>query len=78
MVTNSSAQTASTAVVEAIAAREGVDPIDIAVPLHETISSSGLDAVCESSTAQVMLEYCGYVVSVNSDNEVGLLKLAEC
>lgn len=75
MTTNASGQTPSTAVIRAVAAREGVEPMDLTEPLGETIDPDGLDSVCRTSTVHVTFEYHGYIVTIDTDNQVNLVKI---
>ena len=63
---------ASVAVVEAVAAREGVDPKDLPSPLYESVNPDALDALFRGSPGQVTFEYLGYRVVVGSSGEVDL------
>jgi hypothetical protein len=75
----SRSSTASHAVITAVAAREGVDPVDLHTPLYSAIDSDGLDRLVESATAsedqaalQVQFRYYGYEVTVTQDGQVTL------
>lgn len=68
----------STAVVEAVADREGVDPTELEVPLYEVVEPEALDDLA-SGTAQtdenpvtVEFTYYGYDVEVSSEGGVRL------
>ena len=68
----------SQAVIEAIAAREGVDVTDVEPPAYEplyaVVNPEALDRLFEptadSTTARVVLEYEGYDITVFSDGRV--------
>lgn len=64
---------ASELVVNAVAAREGVDPLDLTVPLYSAIDADDLDAVMDTDAdVQVTFTYYGYEVTVTSDGAVTL------
>ncbi|MBX0284787.1 HalOD1 output domain-containing protein [Haloarcula salinisoli] len=66
-------QSASQAVVEAVAARAGVDPLELETPLYDAIDPDELDALLEGtnrggrSPVEVTLRYNGYMVTVDGD-----------
>ncbi len=62
----------STAVVRAVADREGVDPIELDEPLYEVIDSEALDELFASGDGSVTFEYYGYEVTAHSDGQVDL------
>jgi len=60
-------------VIDEVAAREGVDPIDLKVPLFETIDPEALDKIVQSaiddpgrSPVEIEFTYAGYDVTVSS------------
>jgi hypothetical protein len=62
----------SQAVVEAVAEAEGVDPMGLHTTLYEVIDPDALDALFQSSSADVAgprieFTYHGYVVTVTGD-----------
>lgn len=66
-------------VIETIAAREGVDPIDLDEPLYTAIDTDALDALVEAadpdagrSPVHVEFRYHGYDVTVTADGDVHL------
>jgi len=66
-------------VVETVAAREGVDPIDLETPLYETVDPDALDALVGAPTPaerqqllHVVFEYHGYEVRVSADGDVSV------
>ena len=63
--------------IEAVADREGVDPMDLDVPLFESVDPDMLDLVVRSadggtdrSSVSVSFVYYGYEVSVAADGSV--------
>lgn len=65
----------SQVVVEAVASAEGVDPLDLEVPLYEAVDPDALDALFQSGTTvegRVEFEYYGYEVAVTGDGCVTL------
>lgn len=73
MDTLSAEKKASTAVIEAVADREGVEKTDLAGPvLFEAIDPGALNRICRNDSVQVSFEYRGYFVTVDSENNVEL------
>jgi hypothetical protein len=68
----------SRAVVEQVAAAEGIDPVDITVPLFEVIDPDALDSLFSSDgqplpgDGKVTFGYHGYRVTVSSDGSVSI------
>lgn len=66
----------SEAVVERVAAREGVDPTELGVPLFESIDPDSLDRLVREASSErtppirVEFTYYGYDVTVASDGSV--------
>lgn len=67
----------STAVVETVAAREGVDPMDIDAPLYEAVDPDALDSIVRTvdgepnhAPLEVEFTYYGYEVVVATDGSV--------
>lgn len=65
----------SRTVVEAVAAREGVEPTDLSPPLYTAIDPDVLDTVFPTGresegTAKLVFEYLGYEVTVLPDGSV--------
>ena len=64
----------SMVVIEAIADREGVDPVDLDTPLYDAIDLDALDAlsadVAGTSALEISFQYEGYDVTVTGDREV--------
>ncbi|WP_209452135.1 HalOD1 output domain-containing protein [Halosimplex halophilum] len=71
-------QTASEAVLDAVAERAGVGVLDISTPLYEAVDPEALDAFYRTSEpsdggeTRVSFEYYGYGVTVSGDGEVRL------
>lgn len=63
-------------VVEAVARAEGVDPLDLPVPLYDAIDPDALDALFQSGDAGVdgyiEFVYYGYEVTVTADGGVAV------
>ncbi|WP_120246992.1 HalOD1 output domain-containing protein [Halopiger aswanensis] len=63
-------------VVNAVADREGVDPVELTPPLHSVIDTDALDALFQSPSQQdrskvcVEFRYKGYLVRVTGSDEV--------
>lgn len=73
----------SRAVVEAVAAHEGVDPIDLETPLHRAVDPDALDALVgdaeadDASTPRIEFTYDDYRVRVAGDGTVAVVPAAE-
>lgn len=68
----------SQAVVEAVADAEGVDPIELDVPLFAAVDPDALDALFrehDRSLAMVQFVYHGYRITVYGDEQLELEKL---
>lgn len=66
-------------IVDEIAVREGVDPVNLDPPLAEVINTELLNAICadsdqkeESLSATLEFEYLGYTITVESGGEVDI------
>lgn len=58
-------------VLAAVAAREGVDPIDLSVPLYDSIDVDALNKLTASQTVtNISFTYYEYDISVTSDGAV--------
>lgn len=57
----------STAVVEAVATAEGVDPVDVEQPLYEVVDVDALDKLLVDCPGRLTFEYYGYEVTLTSD-----------
>lgn len=60
-------------IVETVAVREGVDPVDLQPPLYETIDTEALDALFAAADGEVRslvveFTYCGHEVRVTPDD----------
>ncbi len=72
-------QTASEAVLDAIAEEAGVDVLDLAVPLYDAVDPDALDAFYRTAAgadgagpSSVSFSYYGYEVEVSGDGELVL------
>lgn len=65
----------STVVIETIAEREGVDPVDLREPLYEVIDPEALDAIVQSGDVRVTFDYHGYSISVSQTDGVEVTSL---
>ena len=72
---------ASERVVQAVAARTGVDPLDLEVPLYESIDPDVLDLVVRTapggpdrSSVRVEFTYEGLDVTVTADGSIDVLE----
>lgn len=63
---------ASIAVVEAVASAEDIDPADLEPRLHDSIDSVALDQLMSRNGVSVQFEYSGYLVTVDSTLQVTL------
>ena len=71
----SNADPISLRVVRGVAAREGVDPLELEPPLHEVIDTDALDALFRStdeSATAVEFTYRGHRVCVDGTGEIEL------
>ncbi len=65
-------------VVEAVAAREEIDPLEMSPPLHDSIDPAALDALFEPTRTgertpgTVTFRFHGYRVRVESDGSIDL------
>lgn len=73
----------SRAVVEAVAGREGVEPIELAPPEYETLYDAvdpvALDALfaprangADRTDGSITFRFCGYTVTVTAEEEVSV------
>ena len=60
----------SSAVVEAVASAEGVEPFDLSEPLYDAINPDALDALFAGNDGRVTFEYHGYRVTAHASGEV--------
>lgn len=68
----SSATSLSAAILEAIAAREGVDPTELRTPLYTVIDPEALASLFRNGTGQVTFTYHGYEITVSSEGDIDL------
>lgn len=66
-------------IVERIADRQGVDPLDLDVPLYEVVDADALEALTNGTmdsrsgaNLRVEFTYYGYAVTVNGDGTVAI------
>ncbi|WP_226480542.1 HalOD1 output domain-containing protein [Natrinema amylolyticum] len=65
-------------VIEAVAAREGIDPLEVSPPLHDVLDPTALDDLFEPTGASqrpngtVSFTYRGHEIRVESDGRVAL------
>lgn len=66
-----------TTIAERIAAREGVDPVELAVPLYEVVETDALEALVNRTDGRqsqndlsVGFSYLGYAVTVHGSGGV--------
>lgn len=65
---------ASSAVIEAVADREGVDQTYLAgPPLYESIDVDALDTICQFAPILVSFKFHGYIITVDSENNVEVI-----
>ena len=67
-----SEQPLSTAVVDAVAAREGIDPVELPEPLYHAVNTEALDSLFSDTTGRVTFHYLGYEVTVESSGDIAL------
>ncbi|QLH83437.1 HalOD1 output domain-containing protein [Halosimplex pelagicum] len=70
-------QSASEAVLDAVAERAGVDVLDLSTPLYDAVDPEALDTFYrtsgdEGTPTRVSFAYCGYDVTVSGDGTVVL------
>lgn len=77
-------RTPSETVIDEIAEREGVDPVEVTPCLYEVIEPDALDTLVASflrgpfeTDGRVAFSYCGYDVTVESDGTVLLDAVVE-
>lgn len=67
---STSSVTPSQAVVEAVAATTGVDPLALEPPLYDVVDPEALDTLLESGGTAVSFEYDGHAVRVEETGRV--------
>jgi len=66
-------QSASEAVIDAVARRAGVDPLELSTPLYDAVDPDELDALLDGaspssrSPVSVTFRYHGYTITIDSD-----------
>ncbi|MDS0477048.1 HalOD1 output domain-containing protein [Natrinema sp. 1APR25-10V2] len=66
----------SLSVVQQVAARENVDPVELTPPLHDVIETDALDALfstSDGSDGELVFRYLGYTVRVDSAGGVDVV-----
>ena len=71
-----STSAASTRVVDAVAAAEGTDPLDLGATLYDVVDPDALDALYRDGggTVAVEFDYVGYRVAIDEDGEIDVSK----
>lgn len=72
-----SSDTLSIAVLETIAAREGVDPTAVRDPLYGVVDPEALDSLFQNGHGRVVFAYHGYEVTVSSEGCITLQRSAD-
>lgn len=71
----------SMAVIDAVARREGIDPVDLETPMYDVIDLDALDALTSGDTGGTSIEvsftYAGYEVTVDDERDIQVEALAE-
>lgn len=69
----------SRAIVEAIADKEGLDPVELTPPLYEVIDPDALERIFAdtSTVGSVTFTYENYEVTVRSDDHISVEKRRE-
>lgn len=68
----------STEVIEVVATRKGVAPVDLSECLHDVVDPDALDGLLTAPTSDadepvtVGFTYCGYHVTINGDGRITL------
>nr|WP_279387666.1 HalOD1 output domain-containing protein [Natrarchaeobius chitinivorans] len=64
-------------VVELIAEKEKVDPVELQPPLHSVVDTEALDRMIESMSGdgRVEFQYCDYQVTVFGSGEVKIARI---
>ncbi|QLH78540.1 hypothetical protein HZS55_15130 [Halosimplex rubrum] len=75
-------QSASEAVLDAVAERVGVDVLDLSIPLYDAVDPEALDTFYRTADGaaptRVSFAYCGYDVTVSGDGTVVLDDATDC
>ena len=67
----------SMTVVDEVAKREGVDPVQLSEPLSWTIDPEALDSLFTNGSGTVTFEYLGYRITVARDGTTTVEPTAE-
>lgn len=74
---NSAGGSVTVKIVEEVAERKGVDPVELTPPLHAAIDSEALESLFSDSISganregiRVTFTYCGYNILVDEEGEV--------
>lgn len=70
----------SMAVIDAIADREGVDPVDLEPPLYDVIDLDALDSLVRGpaqSTIEITFQYGEYDVRVTNHGDIDVSPIGE-
>lgn len=60
-------------IILAVAKREGVDPVELSVPLYDAIEVDALNKLAASEkVSQITFTYLGYEIAVSADGTVGI------
>ncbi|MFP8890318.1 HalOD1 output domain-containing protein [Natrialbaceae archaeon A-CW2] len=62
-------------VIQAVADRNGVDPLELSTPLYYSLDPEALDSVFQDTTGHLAFEYDGYTVTVDSGGAIDLDQL---
>ncbi len=65
-------QTIGEAVVEAVAAEEGVTPSQLSKPLYSVVDSDALDSLFRSTSGSITFRYYGYEITVDAADRIEL------
>jgi hypothetical protein len=57
-------------IIEAIADAEGVDPLELSIPLYDAIHPEALDSLFRDTTGHLTFEYHDYLVTVDHEGTV--------
>lgn len=57
-------------VIQAIAAKEGVDPTELTAPLHRVVDPDALDRIFRNGTGTITFTYLDYDVTVDHSGRV--------
>ena len=60
-------------IILAVAKREGVDPVELSVPLYDAIEVDALNKLAASEkVSQITFTYLSYEIAVSADGTVGI------